>query len=192
MSLTMRALVLCMFFSSIAVVAAENETVTELQHRAGHGDVKAQAELCGKYTVTGDAEPPDTATAVKWCRNAAEEGYAEGQFGLGVLVFLGQGMPQDNAEAVKWYRRAAQQGHARAQAMLGAMYIGGSEGAPQDYDKALRWLRRAAEQDDRVGQVSLGMMYANGWGVTQDNAEAEKWFLKGLEDHDPEDRTLGH
>ena len=135
MSLTMRALVLCMLFFQHSGVAEENETVTELQHRAGHGDVKAQAELCGKYAVTGDAEPPDTATAAKWCRNAAEEGYAEGQFGLGVLIFLGQGMPQDNAEAVKWYRRAAQQGHARAQAALGACISEEVRGCPRTMTK---------------------------------------------------------
>ena len=56
--------------------------------------------------------------------------------------------------------------------------------------KPLGWLRRAAEQDDRVGQFTLGVMYANGWGVTQDDAEAEKWFLKGLENHDEEERAL--
>ena len=61
---------------------------------------------------------------------------------------------------------------------------------PQDYTEALKWVRRAAEQDDRMGQLSLGVMYANGWSVRLDNAEAEKWFLKGLEDHDAEDQGL--
>ena len=109
--------------ATVAAVASK-EPVVQLLSRAEQGDVKAQAELCGKYTVTGDAEPPDTATAVKWCRNAAEEGYAEGQFGLGVMLSLGQ----NNAEAAKWFHRAAEQGHARAQAALGMMHIGGVEG----------------------------------------------------------------
>ena len=189
MSLTLRAFVLSVLISSITA-AAENETLTELQHRAEHGDVKAQTELCAKYTVTGESEPPDVTAAVKWCRRAADQGYADGQFGLGVMIFLGQGVTQDNAEAVKWYRRAAEQGHARAQATLGAMYIGGGGGVPQDYNEALKWVRRAAEQDDRMGQLSLGVMYANGWGVRLHKAEAERWFLKGLEDHDAEDQGL--
>ena len=189
-SLIMRALVLCVLISSMAAIAAENETLTELQHRAEQSDVKAQAELCAKYTVTGDAEPPDVTTVVKWCGNAADNGYADGQFGLGVMIFLGQGVAQDNAEAVKWYRRAAEQGHVRAQATLGMMHVVGGAGLPQDYAEALKWALRAAEQNDRVGQLGLSVMYANSWGVTQDDAEAEKWLLKSLEDHDPEERTL--
>ena len=176
--------------SSPERAAANDELIGQLLRRAEQGEAEAQAELCAKYTALGDASPPDVTAVVKWCRRAAEDGYAEGQFGLGVMIFLGQGVPKDNAEAVKWYRRASEQGHARAQATLGAMYIGGGGGVPQDYTEALKWVRRAAEQDDRMGQLSLGVMYANGWSVRLDNAEAEKWFLKGLEDHDAEDQGL--
>lgn len=176
--------------SSSRTVETKDELIGQLLRRAEQGDVKAQAKLCGKYTVTGDAEPPDTASAVKWCRNAAEQGYADGQFGLGVMTFLGQGVTQDNTEAVDWYLRAAQQGHARAQATLAMMHASGGAGLPLDHAEALKWAHRAAEQSDRMGQFGLGIMYANGWGVTQDNTVADKWFLKALEDHDEEERAL--
>ena len=40
----------------------------------------------------------------------------------------------------------------------------------------MKWFRRAADQGSAVAQSNLGLMYANGEGVAQDNAEAEKWL----------------
>ena len=42
-------------------------------------------------------------------------------------------------------------------------------------------LREAAELDDADAQYSLGLKYAKGQGVTQDDAEAVKWFRKAAE-----------
>jgi uncharacterized protein len=53
---------------------------------------------------------------------AAEQGYAEAQYNLGVMYGNGNGVVQDYAEAVKWYRLAAEQGNAKAQNNLGVMY----------------------------------------------------------------------
>ena len=52
---------------------------------------------------------------MKWWRKAAEQGYADAQFSLGVAYDNGQGVPQDNDEAVKWYRKAVEQGDANAE-----------------------------------------------------------------------------
>ena len=58
-------------------------------------------------------------------RQAAEQGYAEAQFNLGVMYDNGQGAKQDHAEAVRLYREAAEQGCAEAQFILGVMYDNG-------------------------------------------------------------------
>ena len=70
----------------------------------------------------GQGVRQDYAQAVKWYRKAAEQGFAEAQYNLGVRYDQGQGVPQDYAEAVKWYRKAAEQGDAEAQLNLGVMY----------------------------------------------------------------------
>ena len=85
------------------------------------------------------------ATAVKWYRKAAEQGYANAQCSLGVMYANGQGVGQSDAMAVKWYRKAAEQGHAQAQFNLGVMYANG-HGVPQDFPEALRWFRKAHAQ----------------------------------------------
>ena len=41
---------------------------------------------------------------------AAELGYADAQFILGVKLFDGQGVKQDYADALRWFRKAAVQG----------------------------------------------------------------------------------
>ncbi len=91
---------------------------------------------------------------MKWCRKAAEQGYAKAQYNLGGMYDKGQGVPQDDAEAVKWYRKAAEQGDAEAG----------------------RWWRKAAEQGDATAQLSLGLMYGMGQGVPQDYVQAHMWF----------------
>ena len=120
------------------------------------------------------------AKAVKWCRKAAEQGFAHAQFNLGVCYDNGQGVQQDYAEAVKWYRKAAEQGVADAQNNLGVCYDNG-QGVQQDYAEAVKWYRKAAEQGDADAQNNLGECYYNGRGVQQDYAEAVKWYREAAE-----------
>ena len=47
-------------------------------------------------------------------RKAAEQGYVEAQFSLGVCYFDGVGVPKDNEEAIKWWYKAAKQGYTEA------------------------------------------------------------------------------
>ena len=61
-------------------------------------------------TTNGDGVPQDYKEAVKWYRLAAEQGYADAQYNLGLMYSNGEGVPQDYKEAVKWYRLAAEQG----------------------------------------------------------------------------------
>ena len=46
---------------------------------------------------------------------------------------------------------------------------------------ALRILRRLAELGIPQSQYTLGIMYEQGWGVTQDDAAAVKWYRKAAE-----------
>ena len=55
---------------------------------------------------------------MKWFSKAAEQGYAQAQFNLGLMYGRGEGVRQDYAEAVNWFRKAARQGHSDAQSFL--------------------------------------------------------------------------
>ena len=112
----------------------------------------------------------DYAEAVQWYSKAAEQGFAEAQYNLGVCYENGQGVAQNYAEAVQWYRKAAEQGDANAQYNLGVCYENG-QGVAQDYAEAVQWYRKAAEQGDADAQYNLTRCYQNGYGVPQKYAE---------------------
>ena len=87
----------------------------------------------------------DYVNAVKYYKQAAEQGYAKAQCNLGMCYYYGRGVAQDNTEAVKWYRLAAKHGYAEAQYSLGLCYLNGT-GVAQNYTEAVKWLKKAAKQ----------------------------------------------
>ena len=60
----------------------------------------------------------DAGEAVKWYRQAADQGDVLAQFNLGVFYETGKGVPVDQEQAAIWYRKAAEQGHTDAQEAL--------------------------------------------------------------------------
>jgi TPR repeat protein len=57
----------------------------------------------------GHGVPQDDAEALKWYRRAAEQGYAQAQFNLGVMYARGEADDgrQDNVRAHMWFNLAA-------------------------------------------------------------------------------------
>ena len=54
--------------------------------------------------------PKDLRKAVELCQKAADQGYAPGQFSLGLLYQYGKGVPKDSGKARELYQKAADQG----------------------------------------------------------------------------------
>ena len=99
----------------------------------------------------GRGVPKDDAEAVKWYRQAAEQGDADAQFVLGVKYDSGQGVPKDDAESVKWHRKAAEQSDADAQVALGIAYFTG-RGVTKDIVLTYMWSSLAAAQGNKHGK----------------------------------------
>ena len=136
------------------------------------------AQMCEKGEDAYKSQ--NYAEAVRWCRKAADQGYARAQHNLGYMYEKGYGVDQDYVEAARWYRKAADQGNAWAQCNLGYMYEKGY-GVDRDYAEAVSWFRKAADQGNASAQHNLGYMYQNGRGVDQDYAEAVSWYRKAAE-----------
>ncbi len=155
----------------------------------------------------------DFKAALKKLKPLAEKGHAEAQFRLGDMYENGQGVSHDYKEAFKWYRLSAEQGSADAQFKLGLMHLGklgdiqDYQGDTQDEKEAVKWLlksaeqknlpaqrlirvsyhklhKEVAEQGDSYAQRFLGDSYYLGLEVTQDYAEAAKWYKKAAEQGD--------
>ncbi|MBW1988394.1 MAG: sel1 repeat family protein, partial [Deltaproteobacteria bacterium] len=114
-------------------------------------------------------------------RKAAEQGYVNAQFKLGLAYFLGQGVSQDYAQAAQWFRKAAEQGLPEAQFILGVAYLHGL-GVPQDYIQAHMWLnlaasqgmKKAAEDRDKLSQKMIPEQIAKAQKLAAEWWEAHK------------------
>jgi uncharacterized protein len=141
----------------------------KLKPLAEKGHAKAQNKLGDMY-VNGRGVSQDYKEAFKWYRLSAEQGNARGQYNLGVMYDNGLGVPQDYKEAVKWLLKSAEQKHTKAQRLIRASYH--------------KLHQEVAEQGDSYAQRFLGASYYLGLGVTQDYAEAAKWYKKAAEQGD--------
>ncbi len=152
--------------------------------------------------------------ALKILTHDAENGIAEAQLNLGLMLRFGLVVPKDEKKAAHWYRLAAEQGDITAQSTLGALYANG-QGVSQDNQEAMKWYRLAADQraaadkiviyklaknsispalkilkadaEDGIAdaQYYLGMMHADGSGVPYDPVLALKWYnLSALQGHE--------
>ena len=131
----------------LSVSAADMATadMATLTRQAQNGDVAAQLDLADEYYKRGNH-----AKAFEWTTKAANQGFADAQFGLGVLYHNGHGVRQDYQKAVEWYTKAANQGHEYAQGILGWMYENG-HGVSQDKSTAKRYYSQACDNGNQSG-----------------------------------------
>ena len=97
--------------------------------------------------------------------------YAETNYAIGMLYWMGQYVPVDYAESATWLQKAADLGHAGAQAKLAFLYTRGL-GVEQNPETAFDLLSKSAKQGDIDGQYNLGIFYLNGWGTKQNKTMA--------------------
>jgi TPR repeat protein len=178
---------------SESLVARGLEAIKNRQQALVLSGVEADAKKSFLEGVAAEKRG-DYAEAVKWYRKAADRGYAEAQFNLGIMYEERRAPDLDKeadanvsyaldlCEAEHWFRLAAEQGYAKAQSKLGFLlydpYFDAKavEWAVERAVEATKWLRLAADQGYAEAQYYLGQMYHTGQGVPQDYAEATKWF----------------
>ena len=112
--------------------------------------------------------------AAKWYGLAAEQGFAEAEFGLAQMYASGEGVERDNERAVELFTRAANQDHAQAIRVLALAYEKGQLGLRVDYDKALLWLNTGVTAGDTWSIKWLSTAYRRGGlGLRIDPQRAE-------------------
>jgi TPR repeat protein len=120
--------------------------------------------------------------AVKFIREAAEQGNPTAQYNLGILINRGYGEDSGTKTAAEWIKLAASQGYVPAQNKLAHLYQNGLWGVEKHLANAVEWYTQAATSDWRgksypLAQYNLATMYYYGEGVTQDFETAINWFL---------------
>ncbi len=100
-----------------------------------------------------------------------EQGNAEAQYRVAIMLEAGLGMVRNPLQAYRWMRAAAEQGHGLAQHGLGFMYLEG-KCTTEDSAMAAQWFQRAADQGLAGAQANLGLLYREGRGVPKDEDKA--------------------
>jgi TPR repeat protein len=154
-------------------------SLASLRVKAMLGNAEARYRI-GKAYENNGGTTHDYVMAVKWYREAADQGQVWAQVNLGNLYERGQGIAKDYAEAMVLYDKAAEQGDPTGQHNLGTMYYNG-EGVPKSYEKAAMLYRKAADQGDTDSEATLGDMYELGLGVMQDHTKSVMWYEKAAE-----------
>jgi uncharacterized protein len=95
----------------------------------------------------------DYRTAYRDFKALAEEGDAQAQYRLGVLLLFGQGVRQRTEEGIEWLKRAADNGSYLAANELVQIYNSGREVAP-DEQEAMKWIERATQLGEQQPEVA--------------------------------------
>lgn len=126
------------------------------------------------------------AEAVAMHRELAAQGVAESAYELATAYRDGRGVERNPALSVQWLIAAAstpntRQAHATHQ--LGRAFLDG-DGVPRDVELARRLLDHAKDQQYSGSAVELAKIHAQGLGVRENLAQAERLALEGVRDDD--------
>lgn len=119
--------------------------------------------------------------AVQWLESAAEHGYGNSEFVLGLMYYNGVVVERNTARGKELIMRAASHHVSMAQYYIGMMYELGLD-TDVNLTKSLPWLIYAAQNGSEDAKFILVMKYRDGIGVNQDLKKSEAW-RKGNEKH---------
>ena len=158
---------------------------SELERRAGEGDVQAQARfaaLLAQYPSDENAEE-----ARKLAENAVNSGCAEGYRTLGQIYEQGLAVQKDLKKAAEAYENGAKRGDAACQSSFGRCLLQGF-GVKRNVAESIPWLLKAAEQGDLLAAVNLSVMTSK--GIQPCPTEKLIEYLLKAEKQDPSDARV--
>ena len=109
----------------------------------------------------GKGTPVDFTEGLKWARDAATLGNADGEYGVAMAYAFGLGVDRDPAAGLKWLEKAAGDGSREADAWLAARYLYG-DGVPTDTNEGLKYLTAAADKGLARALVALAQISDEG------------------------------
>lgn len=144
-----------------------------LRRAADAGHAPSQALLA---SILDEAEYNEE--ALTWYRKAAEQGNADGEFGLGTMYMSGEAVKRDPAQAYAWFLRAAERKHDAATLALANAYLRFEKGeldVGPERARAAEWLAKAAALDYLPALDALALAYrAGNFGLAPDLALAQQ------------------
>lgn len=158
------------------------------QKAADSGDAYACSCLGDCYNRGKGGLPKDAGKAFEHYLKAAEGGYHEVYFNIGLCYIDSVGVERDYEKAFYWFNKAAEHDDPMAWVELGHCYAAG-RGVAEDYSQAVRWYSRAVDFGGNAfpeAQRGLADCYAAGHGVEQDREKAVDLYRQAAKNDNPE------
>lgn len=125
----------------------------QVTQKANAGDPVSQFELSIRY-LTGRGFKADTAKAVHWSRQAAEQNHLLARYNLAIFEFNGWGTDWNPFDAYRNFRFIAERNVPEGQFVL-AQFFTENLVLPQDWNEAYRWVKLAADSGYAPAKESL-------------------------------------
>ncbi len=145
------------YLTGVGTLKDRGQATALFRKATDQGQAEAKCLLANIIASDSDwKEPSNNIQAAEFCRKAADDGFADAQFLLGVLYRMGRSIPVDKVQATKWIHKAADQGRPDAQFMLGLSYDLGN-GVEKDEKQANIWYQKAADKGNPDAMESINL-----------------------------------
>jgi TPR repeat protein len=161
--------------------------MTPLRNAANAGHPKAQVLLA---EILDRSEFDEEAIALY--RKAADQGDADGMFGLGVMLAAGEGIKKkEPLDGRKWIEKVAGLGHKQAVNVMAQAHLNldlAITESERESEQALLWMKKAAANDYLPAIDALIAAYSigNRWGLAVDPVLASQYRAQASQLRDAE------
>lgn len=132
-------------------------------------------QLMAKYSLMHDKNPEQ---AVRWYKQAANEGDIDAQLFLSAAYLYGLGVKKNTDLASHYYIDAAKSGNSLAQFALAENFLDSRHSSNNKL--GLIWLNKSATNGNPQAQTKLAELYIEGKSVTQDLNKASDLLDKAI------------
>ena len=160
-----------------------NSRIAMIQARVKKKDPAAIHYLGQHYYYGESGLQKDSRKAFELCTEAAELGYLEAIFDLGVAYERGEGVGRDKAKAVEFYKKAAMQGNVMSRHNLGY-----HEAEKGNHDRAVRHFLISARMGYDHSVESVQKMFMGGHATREQYAQAMRGYRDAVEEMKSHDR----
>ena len=156
---------------------------------ARRGTAVAQYLVASMYQE-GQGTLKSTTLAASWYKLAADQGDAEAQYELALLLLGGEDIEPNPARAVELLEAASSE-LPSAMNVLGTLYLDGT-GVSADPTRAHALFEQAAKAGDTSARYNLGRLLLRGQGTAPDSQAAQHWLrMAALDGHPGAQLQLG-
>jgi len=156
------------------VVVSTDKALLWYSKAANRGHAYAQNNLAALlHTGHSGRVAPDVNSAIQWYTKAAEQKVPSACFGLGVLYFLRSKTQKDYEESARWFLEGSRLGHEACTINAAVLMCTKFK----NFEMGIALLIECMQTGSAIAAFNVGIARLLGWGLQQDEHEAERLFL---------------